>query len=41
MNKMFYSDAIGTIAGFAPLGTSNVTSFIESIVELQQEEYRI
>lgn len=30
MNKMFYSDAIGTIAG-STLGTSNVTSFIESI----------
>lgn len=30
MNKMFYSDAIGTIAG-SMLGTSNVTSFVESI----------
>lgn len=29
MNKMFYSDAIGTIAG-SMLGTSNVTSYIES-----------
>lgn len=29
MDKMFYSDAIGTITG-ATLGTSNVTSFIES-----------
>ena len=29
MDRMFYSDAIGTIVG-ATLGTSNVTSFIES-----------
>ncbi len=29
MDKMFYSDAIGTIVGSA-LGTSNVTSYIES-----------
>ena len=29
MNKMFFSDAIGTIVG-STLGTSNVTSFIES-----------
>ncbi len=29
MNKMFYSDAIGTIVG-ATLGTSNVTSYIEA-----------
>ncbi len=29
MNKMFYSDALGTIVG-ATLGTSNVTSYIEA-----------
>ena len=29
MDKMFYSDALGTVVG-ATLGTSNVTSFVES-----------